>query len=221
MSENDGFYNPGAFRLQDDDHIGRIIDATVFGTLVSNGPDGPRASHVPFLLDRQTGNRGALVAHLARGNEHWRHLDGEPALVIFQGPEHYVTPSWYASKAGTGKVVPTWNYVVVHVRGHVSVHRDRDRLHALVTSLTTHLEARRPAPWQVSDAPVDYVDRMVEQIVGLDLAIEHAEGKLKLGQNRAQEDRESLARGLERERPDVWSALDLFREPMASDPGGT
>ena len=202
-----GLYNPASFRVDDAAHLGRIIDATVFGILLSNGPEGPRASHVPFLLERQAGPHGTLRAHLARVNEHWQGLDGEPALVIFNGPQHYVTPSWYASKAETGRVVPTWNYVVVHVRGRAHVHQDRPRLRALVEALTGRMEAPRAEPWRVDDAPAEYVERMLDQIVGVDLPIERLEGKLKVGQNRSRDDRASLAAGLARERPEVSRAL--------------
>jgi transcriptional regulator len=217
---NPSFYNPAPFRLDDATRLGRFIDATVFGTLVSNGSDGPLASHLPWLLDRHAGVKGTLRAHLARANPHWHSLDGAPALVIFQGPQHYVTPNWYASKAATGTVVPTWNYVVVHVRGRLRVHHDRVRLRALVESLTDCMERARPQPWRVDDAPADFVDRMIAQVVGVDLEIEHLEGKLKLGQNRAAEDRASLADGLEREQPEVAAALSRVLPAPAAD-GGT
>ena len=210
-------YNPPAFRVDDPDHLGRIIDTSVFGTLVCNGPGGPLVSHVPFLLDRDAGECGTLRAHLARVNPHWRHLHGQPAVVIFHGPQHYVTPSWYASKAESGKVVPTWNYVVVHVRGHARVHQDHARLRALVESLTGRMEAERAEPWRVSDAPENFVERMIEQIVGLDVPVEHLEGKLKLGQNRSAADRASLAAGLQREQPELWASLSRVRAAPATD----
>jgi transcriptional regulator len=218
-----GFYNPAAFRVDDLAQLGHIIDAAVFGTLVTNGAEGPLASplasHVPFLLDRKSGTCGTLRAHLARANEHWKVLDSERALVIFHGPQHYVTPSWYASKAVTGKVVPTWNYVVVHVRGRVHVHHDAARLRALVEALTNHMEAPRARPWGVDDAPSDFVAQMLDQIVGVDLEIEHIEGKLKLGQNRSAADRASLAAGLAQEQPEVWASLTAV--VPASRPDGS
>lgn len=208
-------YNPPPFRSDDAAQVGRIVDATVFGTLVSSGREGPLASHVPFLLDRQAGDRGVLRAHVARANGHWQHLDGEPVLVVFQGPHHYVSPSFYASKALTGKVVPTWNYVLVQVRGRARVHHDRERLATLVEALTRHMESAREAPWEVADAPADFIERMLDAIVGVDVAIEHSEAKLKLGQNRSAADRESLAAALANERADVGEALErlLHRGP--------
>ena len=202
------WYNPESFRVVDADRLAGLVRNIVFGTLLSNGDEGPLASHVPFLLDRASGTPGTLHAHLARVNDHWQALDGQPALAIFHGPQHYVTPSWYASKAEHGKVVPTWNYVVVHARGRARVHHDRHRLRALVEALTHRMEGPRSEPWRVDDAPVDYIERMIDQIVGVDVAIEHMEGKLKLGQNRSATDRASLAQGLEREQPDLWRSLE-------------
>ncbi len=216
MNRN-GFYNPDAFRLTDAHALGHIVDDTVFGMLASNGADGPRLSHVPFLLDRHSGSIGTLRAHLARQNDHWRHLDGETAVVVFHGPAHYVTPSWYASKAETGRVVPTWNYVVVHARGRVRVHREPARLRALVQALTDRMESPRADPWGVDDAPAEFIERLLEQIVGVDVTVEHLEGKLKLGQNRPVRDQHSLAAGVERERPDVWAALQPFRDLSSRD----
>ena len=204
------WYNPEAFRVDDAGQLGGLIRNTVFGTLLSNGDAGPLASHVPFLFDRAAGTLGTLRVHLARANEHWEALEDQPVLAIFHGPHHYVTPSWYASKADHGKVVPTWNYVVVHARGRARVHHDRDRLRALVEALTNQMESARSAPWRVDAAPADYVERMVDQIVGVDVEIERLEGKFKLGQNRPAADRATLAQGLEREQPDVWRVLEAL-----------
>ncbi len=207
---SDGFYNRAPFRLDDAERLGEIVDRTVFGTLLSNADPVPAVSHLPFLLDRQRSGADVLRAHLARANDHWRHLDDQPALVMFHGPDHYVTPSWYATKAESGEVVPTWNYVVVHVRGRVHVHHDRDRLRALVTSLTERMESGRERPWQVDDAPEAFVERMLGGIVGIDLTIDQMVGKLKLGQNRPQRDRAALTAGLRRERPELWAALETL-----------
>ena len=204
MSE---LYNPQAFKVEDPSLLADVIDAISFATLVSNGPDGPRASHLPFLLDRDAGEHGVLRGHLAGANGHLANLDGAPVLAIFHGPAYYVTPSWYASKAADGKVVPTWNYVMVHARGHAHLYRDRVRLRDLVGRLTEHMERHRAAPWAVSDAPADFVQRMVGQIVGIDLPIEWLEGKFKLGQNRSAADRATLAAGVAAELPAILEQL--------------
>ena len=206
MMSDRRLYNPSAFRSDDDHRLAQVIERTVFGTLISSGADGPRASHLPFLLRGASGGR-ILRAHLARANDHWSLLDDAPVLVIFHGPAHYVSPGWYASKAQTGKVVPTWNYVVVHARGRARVWHDTQRLRSLVEDLTDHMERNRAAPWAVDDAPADYLARMTAQIVGVDIELEQLEGKFKLGQNRSAEDRASLAMGLAAERPDVAAAL--------------
>lgn len=192
-----------------------LIDALAFGTLVSNGPAGPRVSHLPFLLERAGGTRGTLRGHLARANPHWHDLDGQPVLALFHGPHHYVSPAWYPSKQATGKVVPTWNYLVVQARGRVRVRQDAGWLRALVEALTDRHETPRSEPWRVDDAPADFVETMLTQIVGLEVCIEHLEGKLKLGQNRPAPDRAGLAAGLEQERPAVWQALNALRAPAA------
>lgn len=199
------FYNPASFRVDDPALLGDCIDALVFAALLSNGPDGPRASHLPLLLDRANG--GTLRGHLARANGHADGLDGEPALVIFQGPAHYVSPAWYPSKAETGKVVPTWNYVVIHARGPVRLRHDPDWLHGLVADLTDRMEHDRQAPWAVSDAPADYTDTMLGHIVGVEIALTSLVGKFKLGQNRSAADRAGLAAGLAAGQPEVHAAL--------------
>lgn len=213
-----GFYNPGAFRVDDPQVLGDVIEHTVFATLLSNGPRGPLASHLPVLLDRTAGPRGTLRAHLARANDHWQALDGAPVLLIFHGPQHYVSPSWYPSKAAGGKVVPTWNYVVVHARGPARIHHDPERLRALVGALTDRMEAARAEPWAVTDAPASFVEHMVGQIVGLDVELESLEGKFKLGQNRPEADRTGLAAGLEAEQAETAAALRALPGVRAPEP---
>lgn len=200
-------YNPAAFRVDEPAVLAGCIDALMFATLVCNGPEGPRASHLPLLLEGPAGPGGTLRGHLARANGHAAQLDGAPALAIFAGPAHYVSPAWYPSKQATGRVVPTWNYLVVHVRGRVRLRDDPGWLHTLVTELTDSRERGRANPWAVKDVPDDYLERMLGQIVGLELEITRAEGKFKLGQNRTREDRAGLAAGLAAERPDVHEAL--------------
>lgn len=203
-------YNPEAFRIEDADRLANLVERLRFGTLVSNGTAGPIASHAPFLLDRRSGPKGTLLTHLARANGHWSTLDGEAALVMFQTADHYVSPAWYASKRRTGKVVPTWNYVAVHARGTARTFVDRGRLLALVEQLTEQMEGGRAEPWRVSDAPADYIDMMLGHIVGVAIEIEQIEGKLKLGQNRSQSDRDSLAAAIDAERPDLARTLEAL-----------
>lgn len=198
------FYNPGHFRVDDQEQLARAIDRLVFGTLVTAGAAGLAVTHAPFLLDRAT---HTLQAHFARANPHGAGLDGAQALVIFQGPQHYVTPSWYASKRESHRVVPTWNYVAVHARGIVRTFDEPERLRRRVAALTDHMEAGRTEPWQVDDAPADYIEQMCRHIVGIDVQLTGLEGKFKLGQNRSAQDRESLAAGIAEERADIAAAL--------------
>lgn len=168
-----------------------------FGTLVTHGPDGLEASHVPMLIDPDPVPFGTLRGHVARANPHWRHAtDGASSLAIFLGPNGYVSPSWYATKRETGKVVPTWNYVAIHAYGTPRFFTDRDPLLAIVTRLTVIHEGRRASPWAVTDAPPDYIDAMLKAIVGFELPIERLEGKWKLGQNRPAADIAGVRDGL-------------------------
>jgi transcriptional regulator len=169
-------------------------------TLVTAGPGGLDASHLPFLLEPTPAPLGRLVGHLARANPIWRETPaGSEALVIFLGPDAYVSPSWYATKRETGKVVPTWNYLAIHATGRVRFFEERERLLEVVTRLTDRHERPRAAPWKVSDAPADYVDGMLGAIVGVELEITRLEGKWKASQNRTAADLEGVAAGLEAE----------------------
>ena len=135
-----------------------------------------------------------MVGHLARGNPQWKASDlGKPALIIFLGPDAYISPNYYATKKTEPRVVPTWNYVAIHVQGRLEVFEDAERLRALVTRLTDTHEGRVGSSWKVTDAPEDYLGKMLKAIVGVKLTIESIEGKFKLGQNRAAADRESVA----------------------------
>jgi len=182
------------FNVMDADAVRPFVAAVATAQLVTVGTDGlPDATFLPVLWE---GDR--LVGHLARANAHWRRIvDGSPALAIVTGPDAYVSPSWYATKAEHGKVVPTWNYSVVHLRGRVRVHDDADWVRDLVTRLTDRHEQPRPEPWAVSDAPDDYVTRNLRPIVGVELEVEGVEAKAKLSQNRSDEDRAGVARGLQ------------------------
>ena len=169
-------------------------------TVVTDGPGGLEANHVPVLLDAERGPLGTLVGHVARANPIWRgSADGRRALVVFLGPDAYVTPSWYPTKGRTGEVVPTWNYVAVHAHGALRFFEDGARLLALVTRLTERHEAGRAGPWAVADAPEAYVRGMLRGVVGFELTIERLEGKRKMSQNRSAEDRAGVAEGLARE----------------------
>jgi transcriptional regulator len=186
-----------------------LIRAHPLGLLVTTGAEGLEANAIPFFLDISAKPNGILKGHLARANPQWRNVvPSSEALVVFQGPEAYITPSWYATKADTGKVVPTWNYVMVQVRGPLRVIEDADWLRAQVEALTSSQERARTGPWRVSDAPETYVAAMLRGIVGVEIEIAHIEGKWKVSQNRPKADRVGVAAGL---RSDGGKAA----EPMA------
>lgn len=174
-----------------------LIRAYPLGTLVTVGPDGVLANPVPFLLDVAASPKGVLKAHVARANPLWRgHDPSHEALVIFHGPQCYVSPSFYASKKETGKVVPTWNYVTVQVHGPLKVIEERDWLLDQIRALTALQEAGQPVPWTIDDAPADFISAMLKAIVGIEIDISRIEGKWKLSQNRSLGDQWSLVEAL-------------------------
>ncbi len=174
-----------------------LIERHPFGLLISNGPDGLTANGLPFLLWRNAGKLGTLRAHMARANSQWKNLNGQNVLIVFQGPQSYVSPSHYETKRQTGKVVPTWNYVMVQARGVACVHEDNSWLDEQIDALTTHHEANRSPAWTVNDAPRQYIEAQLRGIVGVEIAMEGIEGKWKVSQNRPEADRRGVAEGLE------------------------
>lgn len=185
-----------------------VINEHPFGMLVTLGAAGLDVNHIPFVLDADTGPLGTLRAHVARANPVWKNLTAsvEP-VAVFQGPHTYITPSWYPGKLEHGKVVPTWNYVAVHAHGPVRVIEDRAALREHVTKLTTAQESKETSPWQVSDAPADFIDQMVGAIVGIEIAIAKLNGKWKVSQNRQASDRRGVMDGLESRRDSGSAAM--------------
>jgi transcriptional regulator len=174
----------------------KLMEDQPFASLITMGSSGLFASHIPMVLE-QNGAKGRLKGHISRANPQWRnYTPSVEALAIFSGPQHYITPSWYPEKQETGKVVPTWNYVVVHAYGYLKVIEDGEWLMAHLENLTRTHEAGFAIPWKVGDAPADYIASLAKGIVGLEMAIERLEGKWKVSQNRSEQDREGVARGL-------------------------
>lgn len=190
-------YRPAAFDAADRDDLYDMIEQETFGHLVTVGPNGLDSTGLPFLLDRAD---GVLRGHLARANSHWRTLDESSTLVIFASSDAYVSPSWYPSKHEHGRVVPTWNYEVVHVHGPVRVHDDLEWTRSLVSDLTERHESARSSavPWAVTDAPPEFIDAQLRAIVGISVGIASIEGKRKLSQNRSADDRAGVVEGLGR-----------------------
>lgn len=200
-------YLPPAFAVDDDAEILSALTTRAFGHLVTSGSEPGAgsgsalelaATALPFVVDDEL---TAIRAHFARANRHWRHIDGSEALLIVPGADAYISPRWYPSKAQDGKVVPTWNYEVVHVHGTIEVHDEVEWKRSVVQDLTTQHEGQVSAidaalAWQVSDAPSDYIDRMLKAIVGVQLNITKIEAKRKLSQNRSDADRLGVIEGL-------------------------
>ena len=210
-------YLPTHFEETRLDVLQGFVKQHPFGLLVTPGADGMVANSIPFLLDPDGAKGfGTLRAHVARANPVWRETPADaPALVVFQGPQGYVSPAWYPSKAEHGKVVPTWNYVMVQARGPFKVIDDAAWVRKLVTRLTERHEAPRAAPWAVGDAPDDYIETMLRAIVGIEIELTALTGKWKASQNRPAADREGVVRGLEALGDD--NARALARE--VADPG--
>ena len=200
-------YTPPAFKEERIEVLHEAMRSAGLATLVTLTAEGLVASHVPMLLDPEPAPFGSLIGHVARPNPQARAEPTVQALAIFQGADAYVTPSWYATKRATGKVVPTWNYVAVHAYGTLELFDDPARLLDVVTRLTQREEGGRPAPWAVSDAPADFTQAMLRGIVGFALPIARLEGKWKMSQNRPAEDRAGVAAGLAAEGRDEVAAL--------------
>ena len=188
-------YQPAHFVEHDADALLALMKAHPLATLVRGGAE-LSADVLPIEVER-VGDTWRMTAHVARANPLWRESDGQPVLLVFQGPQAYVSPSWYASKAEHGKVVPTWNYTMVQVHGRLRAIDDPAWVRAFVTRLTEVHEGGRPAPWHVSDAPVDFIAATQRAIVGIEIEVTRVEGKFKLSQNRSAEDRTGVVLGLE------------------------
>ncbi|HEU4636266.1 MAG TPA: FMN-binding negative transcriptional regulator [Edaphobacter sp.] len=178
--------------------LDHLMRTRPLASLVTLGATGLFATHLPLVLHRKDDQHAVLRGHLARANRQWKDFSRETdALAIFSGPQHYITPAWYPDKAETGKVVPTWNYAVVHAYGRLEIIEDSDWLLTHLNSLTDIHEATRPEPWSVADAPADFIATIARGIVGIEMKIERLEGKWKASQNQTEQTRASVAEGLE------------------------
>jgi transcriptional regulator len=196
-------YQPAHFVEEDLPTLHALIKAHPLGLLISADADDLQANPIPFMLDASVGERGVLRMHLARANPQWQHLaQGAKALAVFQGSDAYVTPSWYQSKKDHGKVVPTWNYVSVQVRGKVRIMDDPIWLHSQLSALTADHEQGRVAEWSIDDAPAEFIEMQKRAIVGVEMDVEDIRGKWKVSQNRPVADREGVAEGLARDGKD-------------------
>lgn len=209
-------YNPPAFRESDLPALQAQMAGSGLTTLISVGANGPIVSNVPIIFDPNAGQYGTIAGHLARGNPQWRESDlSIPAIAVFMGADAYVSPSYYPSKQEHGKVVPTWNYSMIVARGRLEIFEDADTLRAQVEMLTNRFEGRFEKPWEVTDAPEDFITRQIKGIVGVRLYIDSLEGKAKLNQNRSTADQEGVVAGLSpSERAADRQVADAMRERL-------
>ena len=199
-----------------------LMASQPFATLVTMGGSGLFASHLPIVLDPDGSEFGTLNAHISRANTQWRDLvPSVDALAIFAGHHHYISPTWYPETREHGKEVPTWNYVVVHAYGPLKVIEDTHWLRKHVESLTKIHEAASPVPWNVSDAPADFIQSLLHGIVGLELPIRRMEGKWKVSQNRTESERQGVLEGLTRlDTPESRAMKALVEEKLKASQSG-
>jgi transcriptional regulator len=203
-------YQPPHHREDRLDVQHELIQSHPLGLLISSGAGGLLANALPFLLQRECGALGTLEAHMARANGQWRDIDGQPVLVVFQGPQAYVSPSFYETKRQTGKVVPTWNYAMVQARGVARLRDDKAWLDTQIEALTRRHEEGRDAAWAVSDAPRAYIESQLRGIVGVEIEIAAIEGKWKVSQNRPEADRQGVAQGLSEGSPAMTGLVKRY-----------
>lgn len=210
-------YQPAHFVQPDLATMQALMRAHPLALLVTSGEHGATADAVPLRLDATRGAHGTLVGHVARANPLWRRAG--PCLVVFQGPQAYVSPSWYPGKPVHGKVVPTWNYAMVQARGALHAIEDPAALRAIVAALTDEHEAGLPRPWRVDDAPADYIEAMLRAIVGIEIPITQLDGKWKTSQNRDAADRSGVAAGLRTRPGEPAQAMAALVAPPGPTPG--
>jgi transcriptional regulator len=213
-------YCPSPFREDRLEVLHAFMRDHPLGLLITHGSTGLLANLLPFVLQAGDGARGVLQAHMARANPQWRELDGQSALVVFQGPHAYVSPSLYATKHETGKVVPTWNYTMVQARGQARVRDQADWLTPQLTALTAAREAGRAQPWSMGDAPADYIEANKKAIVGLEIAIASLDGKWKVSQNQPEANRRSVVAAFSAQE-DTREMAELVRSYGGLEPDAT
>ncbi|MEC8009861.1 MAG: FMN-binding negative transcriptional regulator [Pseudomonadota bacterium] len=190
-------YSQSAFKQDDTAELYQLIQDYSFGDLILNSPDGLHIHHLPFVLDE---DKGCLYAHVAKGNSEWRVFQNEQEVTcVFKGENAYISPSWYASKEEHHKVVPTWNFRVVHVHGKCALHDDTEWLVHHLDQLTSKHEHHREVPWSIHDAPADFIQQLSKAIMGIEIKIESMQGKWKLGQNKPLNDIQGVIAGLRAE----------------------
>jgi transcriptional regulator len=211
-------YIPSHFDESDTGRLHALIAGHPLGILVTHGESGLDANHLPFDLEVRDGSSGVLHTHVARANRVWEDIrSGDEVLVVFRAADAYISPNWYPSKHEHHRQVPTWNYMVAHAHGHVTVHHDERYLRALVGRLTKHHEAAEPRPWRMGDSPQTFIRDMLASIVGLEIEITRLVGKFKLGQNKEARDVRGAAHALRARRQNAIADAMLERIAERSD----
>lgn len=215
-------YVPKRHQLTDREDIFALVESHPLATWVCQGAGGLVTNHIPLFLHRNRGEFGTLIGHVSRANPVWRELGARtPSVVIFQGPQAYISPSWYPGKAEHGKVVPTWNYAVAHAHGIARAMHDRGWLLDMLDRLTNVQEARQPMPWRTGDAPAPYIDRMLNAIVGIEIPIDRLEGKLKASQDEDLQDRLGTVNALRKDaRQEAGQMADRVMKAIDDDTHG-
>jgi transcriptional regulator len=215
-------YLPAHFEENRADVLHRLIADYPLGALVTLGPDGLDANHVPFEFDAATCAHGTLRAHVARANPVWQEVkDGDEVMVMFQGPSGYISPNWYPSKHEAHRQVPTYNYLVVHAHGRITVRDDEAFVRGVVARLTRKMEAGEPVPWKMGDSPADFITMMLQAIVGIEIEVTRLVGKAKLSQNKASVDRQGAVEGVRQRGEnavDAATSADALADAMLKAP---
>jgi transcriptional regulator len=210
-------YNPNQFREERPEILREFVAQHPLGALIATTADGLSANHIPMLWHERSGTPGVLQGHVARANSLWQALAPDsPVLVIFGGANQYITPSWYPGKQEHGKVVPTWNYSVVHAHGNIRFIDSRDRILQHVSELTDHREASRAQPWAVADAPGEYIEAMLTRIITFEIVVSALIGKFKASQHRPEAERRSVLDGLAAEGVPQIDREEVIRAPRAA-----
>ena len=210
-------YLPEQFREERADVLHAFIAAHPLGALVTSSEQGLTADHIPMRWREHEGTPGVLYGHVARANAVWKNVaSGSRVLVIFGGADRYISPSWYPSKQEHGKVVPTWNYSVVHAHGTIQFSESGEMKLRHVRELTDEHEAHRDRPWQVSDAPGEYIERLLNAIVAFEIRIDRLIGKFKASQHRPEDERQSVAQALAEEGASLTDVNEVVRAPGQS-----
>ena len=203
-------YCPAHFQENRLTELISLIEQFPLASMICNSPSGLVADHIPLLYEGEPGTSGKLIGHVAKSNPLWQLSADQELLVIFQGPSSYISPNWYATKSEAGKVVPTWNYAVVHAYCTLEAIHDSQQVLQIISELTDQHEASQQHPWRVADAPSEFTDRLVGNIVGIKLKINRIQGKWKVSQNQPQPNQKSVVQGLLAEDSDVQTQMALL-----------